>query len=106
MMSISHRRPLTTNDTEISQMATKTIPTINRKAKELRLVRNLRVETEVMLATISRWLAKQEVKAQHQGRKWDAVALANATTAYLIQHRTRLRTEAKLILSSSSEETL
>jgi hypothetical protein len=34
----------------------------------------------------------------------DAVALANATTSYVIQHRTRLRTEAKLILSSTEEK--
>ena len=30
----------------------------------------------------------------------DAVALANAVTAHLVEHRTRLRTEAQLILSS------
>jgi hypothetical protein len=88
-------------------MATKTIPNPNRQRKpeELRLVRTptSRVEVEVLLATIVRWLARQHVKEEQKGRVWDDVALANATTAYLVQHGARLRTEAKLILSSTKE---
>jgi hypothetical protein len=69
------------------------------RPRELKLVRNVRVETEVMLATIARWLAKQEVRSQSVDRKWDPVTLSNATTSHLIRHRERLRIEARLILS-------
>jgi hypothetical protein len=86
-------------------MATTIIP----KPKGLRLIRNSRVEAEALLATMVRHLARKKIKAEwrRMGRQItlvDSVALANAVTAYLIEHRTRLRTEAKLILSSGKEE--
>jgi hypothetical protein len=76
-------------------MANKTIP----QPKELRLVRSLRTETEMMLATIARHLARQEVRSQSEGKEWDPVSLSNATTAHLVRHRDRLRVEARLVLS-------
>jgi hypothetical protein len=79
--------------------------------KQLRLVRKPtnRVEAEALLATMVRHLVRQEIKAEwkRMGRlitAVDAVALANAVTAHLVQHRSRLRTEAKLILSNTKEE--
>jgi hypothetical protein len=88
--------------------ATTNIP----KPKQLRLLRNKpkdRVEAEVLLATLTRHLARREIKAEwrRMGRQItpvDAVQLANAVTAHLVQHRARLRTEAKLILSSTEEK--
>jgi hypothetical protein len=61
------------------------------------------------LATMTRWLARKEIKAEwkRMGRQISLVdenALASATTHYVIEHRTRLRTEAQLILSSTSSE--
>jgi hypothetical protein len=73
----------------------------------LRLVRkDARVKAE---ATLTRHLARKEIKAEWQrmGRRItavDATALANAVTAYLVEHRSRLRTEAKLILSGGEEK--
>jgi hypothetical protein len=66
-----------------------------------------RIEGEVLLATVIRHLARHEVKAALMGRQItevDPVALANAVTAYIVEHRARLRTEAKLILSSGEEK--
>ena len=86
-------------------MATTIIP----KPKQLRLVRKGRIEAEALLAIMVRHLARREIKAEWTslGRRItavDAVALANATTAYLVQHRARLRVEAQLILSGSQEQ--
>jgi hypothetical protein len=86
-------------------MATKMLPRPKPQQKELKDTDpKARVQAEVLLATMARWIARQHVKEQNQQKVWDAVGLANATTAYLIEHRSRLRTEAKLILSSNEEE--
>jgi hypothetical protein len=84
-------------------MATKTLP----QQRQLPLIRKPqnRAEAEVLLATIAIWIARNEVKEADPRRMWDAVALANKTTAHLIEHRARLRMEAKVILTST-EETL
>ena len=82
-------------------MATTSIP----KPRQLRLVRSPanRVEAEVLLATMARWIARQHVREENEGKEWDPVQLANAVTAYVIEHRSRLRTEAKLILSGEEK---
>jgi hypothetical protein len=88
-------------------MATMTLP----RPLRLRLVRKpaSRIQAEALLATMVRWLARKEIKAEWKrlGRQIthvDATALANAVTAHLVVHRTRLRVEAQLILSGSEEQ--
>jgi hypothetical protein len=69
--------------------------------KQLRLIR----KPAAILASTVRWLARKEIKAQWKriGRQItyvDEAELSDAVTAHLVVHRTRLRAEAQLILSS------
>jgi hypothetical protein len=75
---------------------------ISKTSGIIHLLRKDRAKAEVLL---TRRLARKEIKAQwkRMGKQITAVdetAFANAVTAYLIEHQTRLRTEARLILSS------
>lgn len=73
------------------------------RTKELRLVRDLRVDTEVLIASISRWLAKKEVQAKDPSKRWDPVHLSNHTTFHLLRNKPRLRMEARVIIDSTGE---
>jgi hypothetical protein len=72
-------------------------PTLQyRDAKEGR-----RLYAEMQLAVMARFLARQIIKEQYraEGKTPDPVVLANKTTAYVREHRARLRLEALLVLS-------
>lgn len=59
----------------------------------------VRVQIEVAIASLSRWLARKEIKVgDYLKNSDDPVHLENAVNAYLRQHGGRLRSEAKSIL--------
>jgi hypothetical protein len=63
-----------------------------------------RVQALIALETLSRWLAKKQVKEEWKsmGRRplqIDPVTLAKATNLYLAENRARLREEARMILN-------
>jgi hypothetical protein len=81
---------------------------ISKTSKIIHILRKDRAKAEVLL---TRHLARKEIKAQwkRMGKQITAVdetALAKAVTVYLIEHRSRLRTEARLILSSNEREAM
>jgi hypothetical protein len=58
----------------------------------------VRTQMEAAIASLTRWLARREIKERWVQRRYDPVNLENAVNAYLREHGGRLRAEALSIL--------